>query len=202
MSADLLSERLERAVSLAFAWHGRDARKRSPVPVVAHLTAVCALVQHDGGDEDEAVAALLHDALEDKPELDPASVIEAEFGPRVLHLVQVATDTPMGYKGGPKPPWDERKKDYLARILTEDPADLRVTVADKVDNVRAILADATRLGPPFWTRFNAGPADQSWYYRSAYQNYRKAGFSGPLLEELGRLVSQLKLLVEALPTAT
>ena len=189
---DLLSSRLCDAIELVVQLHGRDSRKQSPVPVIAHLLGVCALVQHDGGDEDEAIAALLHDALEDKPHLLSAEVIEERFGNRVLQLVRVSTDTPADYAGGDKPPWKLRKEAYLAHVRQLDSTLLRVTVADKVDNVRALLADHARLGEALWSRFNAPREDQVWYYRSAAQAYREAGFNGPLLTELERLVELLQ----------
>lgn len=187
-----LSPRLFEALQLAVQVHGPDARKQSPVPVLAHLLGVCALVQHDGGTEDEAIAALLHDTLEDKPDLVSEADIEARFGPAVRKLVRVATDTPEDYAGGAKPPWRGRKEDYLTHIRTTDPSLLRVTVADKVDNLRALLADYARIGEPLWVRFNAPKADQLWYYRAAADAYRTAGFSGPLLAELERLVGALE----------
>lgn len=188
---DLLSTRLVDAIELVVQIHGRDSRKQSPVPVIAHLLGVCALVQQDGGDEDEAIAALLHDALEDKPDLISAVAIEERFGSRVLQLVRISTDTPSDYAGGDKPPWKVRKEAYLAHVRQLDMTLLRVTVADKVDNVRALLADHARLGEALWSRFNAPKEDQVWYYRSAAQAYREAGFSGPLLAELDRLVELL-----------
>ena len=189
--ADLLSPRLHEALEYAIELHGRDARKQTQVPVLAHLLSVCALVQRDGGDEDEAIAALLHDALEDKPgETNPA-LLAKRFGPRVLSLIQLATDTPPGYTGGPKPPWRERKERYLEHVRKAPPSNLRVTVADKVDNARAILADYQRVGESLWSRFNAGKADQLWYYQSALAAYKEAGFCGPLLDELDQLVGQL-----------
>jgi (p)ppGpp synthase/HD superfamily hydrolase len=190
--ADLISSRLAEAIDLAVQLHGRDSRKQSPVPMVAHLLGVCALVQQDGGDEDEAIAALLHDSLEDKPELISAAAIEERFGRRVLQIVRVSTDTPEGYAGGRKPPWKERKDAYLAHVRQTDPSLLRVTVADKVDNVRSLLADHARMGDALWSRFNAPKADQLWYYRSAALAYREAGFRGPLLNELDRLVGMLE----------
>jgi hypothetical protein len=110
----------------------------------------------------------------------------------VRNLVRVATDTPEGHAGGEKPPWRERKEAYLARIRRTHPSLLRVTVADKVDNLRALRADYARIGEPLWTRFNAPKADQLWYYRAAVDAYHAAGFSGPLLAELERLVGALE----------
>ncbi len=189
--ADLLTPRLQEALDYAIQLHGREARKHTQIPILAHLLGVCALVQQDGGDEDEAIAALLHDSLEDKPgEVTPALLAE-RFGPRVCEFVQLATDTPPDYTGGPKPPWRERKERYLEHVRRASPSTLRVTVADKVDNVRAILADYRRVGDSLWSRFTAGKADQLWYYQSALAAYKEAGFSGPLLDELDHLVGQL-----------
>jgi (p)ppGpp synthase/HD superfamily hydrolase len=186
-----LSPRLYEALKLAFDLHGHDARKSSQVPVLAHLLSVCALVQYDGGDEDEAIAALLHDTLEDKPEQVTRAEIARRFGDRVVALIEAATDTPSDFVGGAKPPWRQRKEAYLRHVRQSAPANLRVTIADKVDNVRAILADHRREGDQVWSRFNAGKDDQLWYYQSVIQAYDDAGASGPLLDELRRLVSQL-----------
>ena len=188
---DQISSRLADAIALVVEHHGGDSRKQSPVPVLAHLFAVCAMVQQDGGDEDEAIAALLHDTLEDKPELLSAADIESRFGSRVLQIVRVSTDTPEDYVGGEKPPWRKRKEAYLDHVKRTDPSLLRVTVADKVDNLRALVADHARIGESLWSRFNAPKADQLWYYRSAAHAYRDAGFTGPLLAELERLVGLL-----------
>ncbi len=196
MSEPRLTDRLARAVALAADVHGTDARKGTPIPVLTHLFAVCLLVQRDGGSEDEAIAALLHDTLEDHPERVTAELLEATFGPRVRHLVEVCTDTAPGVRAGEKEPWPVRKERYLAHARAADPGDLRVTVADKVDNLRAIEADLAVHGDALWTRFNAGPADQLWYYRSALEAYREAGFRGALLDEMARLVEAIRAHVE------
>lgn len=187
-----LTPRLYEALQYTLKLHGRDARKASQVPYMAHLLSVCALVQQDGGDEDEAIAALLHDALEDKPEETSPAVIAERFGERVLSIIEAAIDTPPDYAGGPKPPWHQRKEAYLAHVRTADPKLLRVTIADKIDNVRAIIADHHRLGDELWKRFNAGKDDQLWNYESAVEAYDAAGYHGPLLEELRRLVKELR----------
>lgn len=189
----VLSPRLQEALDLAFTLHGRDARKQSPVPVMAHLLGVCAIVQHDGGTEDEGVAALLHDTLEDKAGQITPLEIEERFGSRVLTMIAIATDTPPDYDGGVKPPWRERKEGYLRNIRAARPALLRVTIADKIDNLRAMLLDYHRLGDQLWERFNAGKEEQLWYYRAALAAYISAGYPhGPLLSELGRLVNELE----------
>lgn len=189
-----LSPRMYEALELAFKLHGHDTRKSSPVPYIAHLLHVCALVLQDGGNEDEAVAALLHDALEDKPEKINEKKIRRRFGEKVLQIVNICTDTPEGFKGGPKPPWRERKDAYLQRVGKEPPTLLRVTIADKIDNARAILADHRRFGDELWKRFNAGKEEVQWYYDASVKAYRKAGVTGPLLKELKQLVGKINRL--------
>ncbi len=193
-----ISSRLYDALDYTFDLHGRDVRKGSEIPYMAHLLSVCALVQQDGGDEDEAIAALLHDALEDKPEKTSRGDISKLFGTRVLAIIEIATDTPPDYKSGDKkPPWRQRKEAYLERVRREDPNLLRVTIADKIDNARAILSDYRRIGDEIWERFNAGRDEQIWYYQSAIDAYREAGYNynkGALLEDLQQLVVQLSKL--------
>lgn len=189
-----LTSRLYEAAQLTFDLFGRDARKSSVVPALSHLFSVCALVQLDGGDEDEAIAALLHDTLEDKPQYITREEIQKRFGARVLEIIEVSTDTPQDYHGGPKPPWRERKQSYLNHAATTHPSLLRVTIADKVDNLRAILADHQRIGGELWQRFNAGQSDQVWNYQEAVKAYDQAGFQSPLLNELKRLVAELSAL--------
>jgi (p)ppGpp synthase/HD superfamily hydrolase len=189
-----ISPRLYEALQLAYNLHGHDARKSSNVPMISHMLSVCALVLQDGGSEDEGIAALLHDALEDKPEEIDRFEIEKRFGKKVLEIVEVSTDTPKDYKGGPKPPWRKRKEAYLEHACKTDPALLRVTVADKIDNARAILADFYQLGNNVWKKFNASQQDQIWYYKNCVEAYREAGFKGFLLDELVALVDQLSKL--------
>ena len=189
---DKITPVLYEALELAFKLHGHDARKKSTVPYIAHLLAVCALVQLDGGGEDEAIAALLHDALEDKPKEITRCEINNSFGEKVLNLIEISTDTPCDFSGGKKPPWKKRKKAYLKHIRETDPSLLRVTIADKIDNARAILVDHQRLGDEVWERFNAGKKAQLWYYRNCIKAFDATGYSGPMLEELRRLVKKMR----------
>lgn len=188
-----LTPLLYTALELAFKLHGHDTRKKSNIPYLAHLLSVCALVQLDGGSEEEAIAAMLHDALEDKPEEISREQIRQQFGDNVLKIIEISSDTPRDYRGGEKPPWKERKEAYIAHIKDTDPSLLRVTIADKIDNARAILADHQRLGDEVWKRFNAGKEDQLWYYKNCLKAFDETGFEGPLLEELRKLVNQLRV---------
>jgi tetratricopeptide (TPR) repeat protein len=187
----LLTPRFLEALQLAYELHGQDSRKSSTVPVFAHLLSVCALVLYDGGTEDEAIAALLHDALEDKPGQITREGIRSKFGGHVTAIVELSTDTPADYTGGPKPPWRQRKEAYLEQVRRADPGSLQVTIADKVDNARAMLADYRQVGGRLWNRFNASHEEVIWYYRECVRAYEQVGVNSPLLEELRPLVVQL-----------
>ena len=186
-----LGGRFEQALHLALRVHGQDLRKQSRVPYMTHLLSVCALVLGDGGDEDEAIAALLHDTLEDHPLEVSRAQLEGLFGPRVRRLVEVCTDTPADYAGGPRPEWHGRKGAYLERLRVTPPGDLRVPLADKLDNARSILADYRQGGEALWARFRGGKEGQLWFYRQAVTTFQQAEMSSRLLEELARAVAEM-----------
>ena len=131
------------------------------------MLSVCALVLEDGGDEDEAIAALLHDTLEDCPEQVTASDLARRFGPRVRDLVVQCTDTPPDYTGGPKAPWPVRKAAYVKQIRAEKYPLCRIASADKLHNTRAIVLDQRRCGDKVWERFNATRDDELRRHRPA-----------------------------------
>lgn len=185
------------ALSLAVRLHGADLRKGTSVPYVAHLLGVCALVLLDGGAEDEAIAALLHDALEDHATEISREDIAKRFGAEVLAIVEACTDTPIDYQGGSKPDWRKRKTAYLEHLRKARPEKLRVALADKLDNVRSILADYRHIGDTLWTRFNAGKQDQLWFFRSLVDVFRQAGAKGFLMDELERSVAEVERIVGA-----
>jgi len=157
-----LGPRYRSALVWAAELHDGHVRKATAVPYLSHLLAVSGLVLEFGGDEDEAIAGLLHDTLEDTA-LTRAE-LEERFGPRVAEIVARCSDTEVQ----PKPPWRQRKERFVARLGTfaDDEGTLRVVAADKVHNTRSMLADHRRLGPALWERFNAGPDDQLWYLGS------------------------------------
>ena len=154
------------------------------MPYVSHLLAVAALVLEAGADEDVAIAALLHDALEDTDLT--ADEIAAQFGARVASIVEACSDTTVQ----PKPPWRPRKEAYLARLRTEDDDVLLVSLADKLHNARSMVADLEQVGPTVWSRFNAGPAEQLWWYRSLVAVFESRR-PGPMADELARAVDRL-----------
>ena len=186
-----LTSRFTEAVIYCLELHGSQTRKFRPVPYIAHLFSVSALVLEDGGDEDEAIAALLHDALEDQPKKTSPEEIRRRFGERVLSIVQACTDTSPEYRGGAKPDWEGRKKAYLAHLRNNSN---RVALADKLDNGRGILNAYRSDGDLIWGSFNAGKEKQLWYWRSLVEAFRAGGSSGWMLDELERVVTELETL--------
>jgi (p)ppGpp synthase/HD superfamily hydrolase len=152
---------------------------------------VAALVLEDGGDEEEAMAALLHDAIEDQGDKISADEIERRFGRRVRELVVACTDTPEDHAGGEKAEWRTRKLAYLERVRRGTEPN-RVSLADKVHNARSILRDQQTLGEAVWRRFSQDKERTLWYYRSLVAAYRTAGATGFLVDELDRVVTELE----------
>jgi (p)ppGpp synthase/HD superfamily hydrolase len=186
----VLGERFDRALDLACELHRRHWRKGSDTPYVAHLLAVASLVIEHGGDEDQAIAALLHDAVEDQGGAPTLERIRAAFGERVAAIVRACSDSDTV----PKPPWRQRKEAYLAHLI-EAPAEARaVSLADKVHNARCILADYRVIGNELWGRFTGGRDGSLWYYRALVETFRRCE-RGPLVDELERAVDELVRLV-------
>lgn len=183
--------RLTAAFAYACQLHAKQARKGTSIPYIAHLMAVAALVMEHGGGEDEGVAALLHDAIEDQNHDGKVpGEIGARFGPKVLALVEACSDS----TGPNKPDWRPRKEAYLARLRTA-PANVRlISAADKLHNARAMLADYRSIGEDLWERFTEGRDEQLWYYRSLVSALRKADFGGQsraLVDQLDEVVTAL-----------
>lgn len=184
----ILSPRFDEALTFAVDLHREQPRKGTGVPYVSHLLSVAALVLEHGGSEDQAIAALLHDAVEDQGGRPTAERIRERFGDLVADIVDGCTDTDIS----PKPPWRERKEAYLARVRRE-PAHVRlVSAADKLHNARTMVTDLRIHGPALWERFNAGRDETLWYLESLVAAFREAG-SMPIVEELARTVAELRL---------
>jgi GTP pyrophosphokinase len=163
MPADsVYSERFVRALETAARLHAAQRRKGSGVPYISHLLGTCAIALDYGADEDEAIGALLHDAIEDVEPTEMARAAVAEFGPRVLAIVEGCSE----FRPVPKPPWRERKERYIAHLAEADASVLLVSAADKLHNARSILADLRRDGPDVWSRFKAGRDESIWSYRA------------------------------------
>ncbi len=188
----LLTERFDRALALASDHHRRQLRKGTDIPYTAHLLAVTSIVLEMGGDEDEAIGALLHDAVEDGGGVALLVRIRAEYGDAVAQIVDANSDSDVE----PKPPWRGRKEAYVAAMTTKSPAALRVSLADKLHNARSIVADHARVGDELWERFTASREETCWYYAalaSAFES--RAGELGTgaegALAELRRLVDAM-----------
>jgi (p)ppGpp synthase/HD superfamily hydrolase len=187
-----LGPRFEEALLLAVRAHDGQKRKGTEIPYVSHVLSVCALVLEDGGDEDEAIAALLHDTLEDCPDEVKVSDLERRFGPRVADLVVRCTDTPPDYDGGTKAPWQGRKDAGVERIREETYPLCRIALADKLHNTRAIILDHRRFGDEVWKRFNATKEQELSYHRALVDAFRDAKAPDYLVDELDSLVTELQ----------
>lgn len=158
-----MTNRFDQAAAYAIDLHRSQVRKATSTPYVAHLFAVCSLVLEDGGTEDEAIAALLHDGPEDQGGEPVLDEIRARFG-RDVSLVVAGLSDAMPSPGQAKAPWRERKEGYLRHLAEASPSVLRVSLADKLHNARSILIDLRADGDAVWDRFNAGQQEQAWYY--------------------------------------
>ena len=186
-TATILGRRFERALLFATRKHAGQTRKGTTVPYVAHLLSVAGLVLEAGGDEDLAIAALLHDVVEDCGGAPMLREIRRRFGQRVAHVVEGCTDTDLD----PKPPWRQRKQDYLKHLRTAD-ADVRlVSAADKLHNTRSVLTDYRQIGEQVWERFQGRREGTLWYYRALVDEFKRKK-TNRLIPELERVVSELE----------
>jgi (p)ppGpp synthase/HD superfamily hydrolase len=193
-----LSEKFQEALQYAAALHNTQTRKASEVPYVGHLLSVAGLVIEADGTETEAIAALLHDAAEDQGGDATLDEIENRFGRDVARIVDECSDTVVT----PKPPWRQRKESYVAHLHEASDSTIRVSMADKLDNARAILRDLRRHGPQVWQRFNTDdPQEHLWYYRSLLEVYRSRSDSW-VVDELARVIRALEEEVGPPPAAT
>jgi len=192
----VLTDTFDDALVYAARLHRRQRRKASGVPYVAHLLAVAALVLEAGGSQDEAIAALLHDAPEDQGGEETLADIRRRFGDTVADIVADCSDT----LASPKPPWRPRKEAYLAHLAHAAPSVRLVSAADKLHNARSILRDYRELGEVVWGRFRGGREGTLWYYRTLVDILQSTG-DGPLLDELARTVAELERLAGCHGTA-
>ncbi|WP_293913335.1 HD domain-containing protein [Deinococcus sp.] len=203
-----LTERFQDALALAAEWHAPQTRKGSGVPYLSHLLGVCAIALEYGASETEAVAALLHDALEDGPQntrrahSDLRGELVAHYGSEVARLVDSATDG-VPDPDGRKPAWAERKRAYLAHLPQAPVSGLLVSASDKLYNVRTILADFHSEGEAAFTRFTAGRDGTLQYYRLLSDAYRQAAGRPEVAQRPGLLAlfAELERNVAQLETA-
>ena len=184
-----LTARFREALDYAATLHAAQVRKGSQTPYVAHLLGVAAIALEHGADEDEAIAALLHDAVEDQGGPPTGDEIRRRFGGRVADIVDGCTDADTT----PKPPWRERKEAFLVRLATADRSVRLVVAADKLHNARSVVADYRQFGETLWRRFTGGRSGTLWYYR-AVASLLKDVWPGALVDELVRTVDDLERL--------
>ena len=184
MNQTILGRRFSEALVYAAELHQDQRRKVSGVPYVAHLLSVAALVLEQGGNEDEAIAGLLHDAIEDQGGMPTREAIRARFGDQVVEIVDGCTE----WDSLPKPPWKERKLNYLSRLQTASDAVRRVSLADKLHNLRSLLLDRQQIGEQVWESFGSGRSEMLWFYRELVTVYA----TNWLGAEFARAVAELE----------
>jgi (p)ppGpp synthase/HD superfamily hydrolase len=185
-----LGPRLQRAFRYAAEKHAGQTRKQSAVPYLSHLMAVASLVLEAGGDEDMAIAALLHDVVEDCGGMPRLREVRKQFGTRVAKIVEGCTDS----FGDPKPEWMERKKGYLREVKRADAETRLVSAADKLHNVRTILTDYRQDGESIWKRFSGKKEGTLWYYRALSDEYQRRN-PNRIARELEIAVAELERVV-------
>lgn len=184
-----LTSRFGEALVYAALLHREQRRKGSGVPYVSHLLAVASLVIENGGDENQAIAALLHDAIEDQGGEKRRDEILRCFGEDVTEIVEGCTDS----VADPKPPWKARKLAWIAAIDEKPASVLLVCAADKLHNARCILSDYRTVGEELWERFTGGREGTLWYYGALADALVRAGRT-PLVDELVRVAGEIERL--------
>lgn len=187
----MLSVRFTEAFTFATQLHVSQTRKGGEVPYIAHLLGVASIALEYGASEDEAIAALLHDAIEDQGGVTTREEIRRRFGETVTAIVDGCTDSDTT----PKPPWRQRKEAYLAHLPTASASVRLVSASDKLYNAWSILKDYRLLGEAVWERFKGGKDGTLWYYRALVEAFRSAEVT-PLIEELERVVDALERLAD------
>ena len=199
-----LTTAFERALQYAQIAHGGQKRKGTDIPYFAHLLSCAAIVLENGGNENEAIGALLHDAVEDAGGKGRSQDIRAKFGNDVADIVDGCSDAFVT----PKPPWKERKEAYIAHLPKASKSVRLVSAVDKLHNARAILSDYRKIGEDLWPRFNGGKEGTLWYYRALVDAFTaackndleakdsKAADMKALVNELDRVVSEIEKLAK------
>jgi len=182
-----LTEKFEQALIYATHLHAKQRRKTNGVPYISHLLSVAALVLEDGGSEAEAIAALLHDAVEDQGGAATRQDILHRFGEQVVAIVDGCTESDTNIK----PPWRERKQRYLDQLRQGSEAVRRVALADKLHNARSLVIETRCQGEEIWSVFSAGKEGTLWFYHAFLDLYRTPNPS-PMVEELAQVLSTLE----------
>lgn len=178
-----LTEKFQTAMAYATDQHKDQSRKSTTITYICHPFGVASLVLEAGGDEDQAIAALLHDVPEDCGGEPRLKEIAEKFGPRVEKIVRGCSDS-LVKDPEEKAPWKERKEVHINHLYDADLDTLFVTAADKAHNARSIATDLQNQGPKLWKRFNADREDIIWYYESVFAVLQERKVSPALLTPL------------------
>jgi (p)ppGpp synthase/HD superfamily hydrolase len=198
----MLGARFDEALQLASDLHRAQTRKETPIPYIAHLMAVAGIVLEANAYhqfeniEDLAIAALLHDAIEDQGHRIGLEEIRRRFGRRVHDIVRDCSDAIIEAPGQEKPPWRERKQAYIERIKAKSRETLLVASADKLHNARSIMFDYDRIGDLVWERFTPEKEETLWYYEQLCGAFRTAWPENPLLPDFAAIVQRMRAAVE------
>ena len=193
LQESFLTDRFVSALQFAHDVHRSQIRKDTTIPYVSHLLSVAGLVLESGGDEDLAIAGLLHDAVEDAEEISGEEMsdrIRSKVGDRVANIVDGCSDAKSS-PGGSKPPWRSRKEAYIKHLRSASDDVLRVSIADKVHNARSIATDQDRLGAELWTRFSSTSEESRWYYTSLRDIYKERINDSYLIKELDIAIARI-----------
>jgi (p)ppGpp synthase/HD superfamily hydrolase len=189
----ILSSRFEDALAYACTIHAGQTRKGTGVPYISHLLSVAALALEFGGNEDETIGALLHDAAEDAGGKGRLEDIRVRFGDKVADIVDGCTDT---YEI-PKPDWQKRKEGYIAHLAKASASVLLVSCCDKLHNARSIVMDLRECGNKLWDRFKGGKDGTIWYYEALVEQFKEHGAPHGPVDELERKVKEMQRLAFA-----
>lgn len=187
MDGDRLSPRFQLALGYALRAHSGHTRKGTGVPYFAHLAGVMSLVLEAGGDQEQAVAALLHDAVEDRGGRERLEEIRERFGERVARIVAGCTQG----SGEGEDAWDERRRRYVESLPEKEEDVLLVSAADKLHNARAMLRDVRLVGDELFDRFGAPKEEVLGYYRGLRDGFRASELESWLVDEMARTVDEL-----------
>jgi (p)ppGpp synthase/HD superfamily hydrolase len=201
----MLGRKFDEALQLASELHRAQTRKQTPIPYIAHLMAVAGIVleahaYHQFDDiEDLAIAALLHDAIEDQGDKIDLAEIKQRFGQNVHDIVLSCSDAAIHRADEKKAPWRERKEAYIAKIRTKPRGAILVSCADKLHNARSIMFDHDRIGDIVWERFTADKAQTLWYYQQLREAFEQAWPENPLLPDFAAVVDRMAKAVTVSP---
>ena len=182
-----LTPKFARALAYASRLHGGKLRKKTQIPDIGHVLGVTAIALEYGANETEAIAALLHDAAEDAGGRKRLNDIRRRFGNAVAKIVDGCTDT----YDDPKPPWLERKKEYVRHVRNAPVSTKLVSASDKLQNVRSLLRNYRNEGDQLWKRYNCGKEGALWYYRALVKAFTGNRIK-PLIRDLGLAVRELE----------